>query len=215
MNMSLFLIPIAQAAQTGAAGSEGFISSSGQWLAGAGNYYLLLAVLGTAIFGIQFVMSLFGGDMSHDGAADDIEMMEANDHEVASELNFFSLRSITGFLMFFGWAGFFWGSQGWAGLFIAIACGLLMMFMITMVIFMMLKLQHSGNIAPSDIINQAGAVYLSIPGGHDKFGKVTVKVQSRTLQFKAFADEELPTGTPIVVLEHIGGDCYKVARNIR
>ena len=215
MNMIAMLIPVAQAAQTAAQSTDGVFTRVGKWLAGMDNVYLILAVAGTAFFAIQFIMSLMGGEMSHDGAADSIEAMEVNDHAAVSELNFFSLRSITGFVMFFGWAGYFWGNKGWTGFLIAVACGLLMMFLITLVIFLMLKLQHSGNISPADIENQAGSVYLSIPGGADKFGKVTIKVQSRTLQLKAFADEPLPTGTPVVVLKHIGADCYKVTKSIK
>ena len=197
--------------------ADGFFDRIGQWLssASAENVYLVLAVLGTTIFAIQFILQLFGGEMFHDGAADNIQTMEANDAAAVSEINFFSLRSITGFIMFFGWAGFFWGHQGWSGLLIAFCCGLFMMVVIAAIIYLLLQLQHSGNIIPENLINQPGSVYLTVPGGNARFGKVTVRVQGRTVQLKAFAETELKTGTPITVVEHVGGDCYKVVGNLK
>jgi len=193
-------------------GQANMIDGIGGWLSQADRYYLVLAVVGTTVFAIQFAMSMFGGgDFEHDGAME-IHDMDVNDQTAVSEINFFSIKSITGFVTFFGWAGYFWGHQGWSGFFIAVACGLLMMFMISAIIFMLLKMQHSGNITPSDIIDQSGSVYLTVPGGHDRYGKVTVKVQSRTMQVRALAEEELPTGTPVRVVRHVGGDCYQVVR---
>ncbi|MDD3118982.1 MAG: hypothetical protein PHQ27_07380, partial [Victivallales bacterium] len=149
-----------------AAEPEGVVGRMGQWLSSssAENIYLMIAVLGTTVFVIQFIMQLMGGDAVCDGSADSIESMEVNDAEAVGEINFFSLRSITGFLMFFGWAGFFWGNKGWSGLLIALCCGLFMMIMIAMIIYLMLKLQHSGNINPEYVVNQHGTVYLTIPG---------------------------------------------------
>ena len=63
------------------------------------------------------------------------------------------------------------------------------------------RLKSEGTVRIERAVGQTGSVYLSIPAKKAGAGKVTVKVQGRTMQYQAMtSDEDLPTGTPVVVL---------------
>ena len=63
------------------------------------------------------------------------------------------------------------------------------------------QLKSEGTVQIERTVGQTGSVYLSIPGKKAGSGKVTVKVQGRTMQFGAMTpDEDLASGTPVVVL---------------
>ena len=188
------------------------ISTTGEILSQAHNFYLFLAVVGTVIFVIQFIMSLFGADGTDHPDTIDSSTMEMSENADIAELNFFSIKSIVAFITFFGWAGVIWGKQGWSGLFIAFGCGFLMMFMTALIIWLLLKMQQSGNINPVDMVGHQGVVYLSIPAGRAPGGKVTVNMSSCTREVGAMADEELKSGTPVVLESLLGSNCYLVRR---
>ncbi len=186
------------------------IESIGTWLEGGKNFYLFLAVAGTAIFVLQFILSAFGG-------GDDLEVndfaVDAHDFADIQGLNIFSLKSIVSFVAFFGWGGFFWGHLGWGGLGIALICGLLMMVITAFLIWLLLRLQQSGNVNSTDLIGAKGVVYLTVPGGRQGDGIVTVTLSDRTRQVHARADEELKAGEPIVVAEEIVTGVFLVRRS--
>ncbi|WP_176014336.1 hypothetical protein [Victivallis sp. Marseille-Q1083] len=192
-----------------------FFKDFGQLLSGAHSFYLFLAVVGTAIFAIQFIMSLVGLHGGDDLSLDAPDSVDINpDAATAGDLanlNFFSMKSIVAFITFFGWGGVFWGDKGWSGLLLAFICGSLMLVLTSLVIYLMLKLQQSGNIDNRQFLGCNGIVYLTIPGGSES-GKVTVALPNCTRQIKALADELLPTGTPVKIQEIIGGDCFRVSR---
>jgi ATP-dependent phosphoenolpyruvate carboxykinase len=73
-------------------------------------------------------------------------------------------------------------------------------------------MQQSGNISSRDLVGRVASVYLSIPGGRSGTGKITVKVDRCSREVKAMADEEIPHGAPVVVKEHIQGNCYLVEK---
>ncbi len=62
-----------------------------------------------------------------------------------------------------------------------------------------LKSEGTGQIEGT--VGQTGSVYLSIPGKNAGTGKVTVRVQGRTMQYGAMTpDHDLPSGTPVLVV---------------
>ena len=174
--------------------------------------YWFMAIVGSVVFLVQFAMSLFGAEFGDHMTAGDAGHIDVSDNSDVTSLNFFSLKSIVAFITFFGWAGVIWGDKGWAGLFIALACGFFMMFMTAASVWLLLKLQQSGNITPADLVGQTGTVYLRIPEARANGGKVTVKMPGCTRLVRAVADEALPTGSHVKVIEHIEGDCYLVQK---
>ncbi len=195
--------------------SGNFLSGIGDFLSGAENIYLFIAVVGSVIFILQFIMSMTGlhADVDADGADFADFSVDAHDMQDIAGLNFFSLKAIVAFITFFGWGGYFFGHLGWGGLGIAFGCGFLMMFLTALVISLLLKMQQSGNITTADLIGKCGTVYLSIPAGRASGGMVTVKLPGCTRQIEARADDELKTGTAIVIREDLGNGSVLVVKS--
>ena len=185
------------------------------------NTYLFCAIFGTTIFAIQFILTLVGfghggEDADGDGIPDDLEGGDASDigHVDASQasdvlhVNFFSLKSIMAFIAFYGWGGLCFKHLGWGGF--AILSGIIMMVIISVLIALLLKMQQSGNITPKDYIGKSGSVYLSIPANRAPGGKATVKLDACTREIDAVADEPIPTGKTVTIVQAIGNNTYLV-----
>lgn len=192
--------------------NSSFLTGIGEFLAGAGNLYLFIAVTGSVIFALQFIMTVAGihSDVELDGASFDVDSHDISDIQ---GLNFFSLKAIVAFVTFFGWGGYFYGHLGWTGLAIAFGCGLIMMFLTALVVSLLLKMQQSGNITPAELVGQRGTVYLTVPAGRAPGGMVTVTLPGCTRQVSARADDELKTGTAVVISENLGGGSFLVVKS--
>lgn len=192
--------------------NSSFLTGIGEFLASAGNLYLFIAVTGSVIFALQFIMTVAGihSDVELDGAGFDVDSHDISDIQ---GLNFFSLKAIVAFVTFFGWGGYFYGHLGWTGLAIAFGCGLIMMFLTALVVSLLLKMQQSGNITPAELVGQRGTVYLTVPAGRAPGGMVTVTLPGCTRQVSARADDELKTGTAVVISENLGGGSFLVVKS--
>ena len=192
--------------------NSSFLTGIGEFLAGAGNLYLFIAVTGSVIFALQFIMTVAGihSDVELDGAGFDVDSHDISDIQ---GLNFFSLKAIVAFVTFFGWGGYFYGHLGWTGLAIAFGCGLIMMFLTALVVSLLLKMQQSGNITPAELVGQRGTVYRTVPAGRAPGGMVTVTLPGCTRQVSARADDELKTGTAVVISENLGGGSFLVVKS--
>ena len=186
-----------------------------------GNYkiYLAFAIVGSVIFTIQSILFFFGvGDMSDADADVDIDGDGVADFaeggtSFIGDFKIFSLRAIVAFITFFGWGGVIAHKQGyseWAVFASGIACGLTMMLIVAAVFYVMLKMQHSGNIEAKDIIGCTGTVYMKIPKGRTANGKVTVVLNGCTKEITAVADEDIPRGASVKVKEKIDGKRFLV-----
>lgn len=172
------------------------------------NTYLFCAIFGGTLLVLMFILTLTG--IGHD--ADGCEVSgELGDGDIGS-VSVLSLKGIIAFVTFYGLGGLCFKSFGWGGWLLSIACGAAMMFATAAVISLVLKLQHSGNIDPESLKGCAGSVYLSIPGGSDKSGLVTVTLPASTLQVKAIADEPLASGTAVTVEKYLGNNLYLVRK---
>ena len=176
--------------------------------------YWGLAVFGSIFFGITCFLAIIGiggvddgMDIDADGAA-----LDHVDHGFL-DFNLFSIRSILAFLTVFGWAGVMWGHHGWIGFIAAFAAGTATMFLTAFVIWCLMKLQTSGTVSNRQFIGQPGSVYLSIPGGRSNPGKVTVRFNGATRELKAVADEPIPSGAAIVVVEFLADSLFLVKKS--
>ena len=188
------------------------ISGIGAFLSNAHSVYWFFAVIGSAVFVIQFLLTLIGfddgggTDMDGDG---DISFGEHADSGLG-DFHILSVRSIVAFVMFFGWGGILWGHLGWLGFLGALLLGGGMMVVTALILLGMLKMQQESNVEAKDIVGCRGMVYLRIP--ENEQGKVTVTVAACTREVKAIADEELKKGTAVDVVKHINGRLYKVKK---
>lgn len=178
------------------------------------NAYFFLAIAGSVIFLVQFIITVAG--VGGDGDADlvDGSSVEVDAHDAAdvSGFNFLSIKTITSFVTFFGWGGVFWGDRGVVGLLIAIGCGLAMMFITAFILSLLLKLQQSGNIYGNDFVGRKGTVYLAIPGGRAEAGRVTVEFPGCTREVQAVSDEPLKSGDAVEVTGVVSGELFVVRK---
>ncbi len=183
------------------------------------NSYMFIAVLGSTILVVQFILSLFGFGDGHsdgvDGADSDMSNLDSMEDVQMSDMlqvNFFSLKSLVAFFAFYGWGGVLFDHLRWGGFVIAILCGLLMMTVVSLLMALMLKMQQSGNIQANDLVGKDGTVYLGIPADRAPGGKITVQLPGCTREVAACSDEVIPTGTPISVVESLGSGIFLVKR---
>jgi len=188
---------------------ETFLKSSG-----AHSIYLGFAIGGTLIFLIMGIMALFG--LNTDASADiDLDMDGDIDIPHAdtglADFQIFSIRSILAFIAMFGWGGVIWGGRGWGGFIAAMVCGIITMLLTAWIVCMILKLQQSGTVSNSKLIGLTGAVYLSIPGGDAKPGKVILTLNNSTREIQAIADNPIPTGAQVKTIA-VNGNIFKVQK---
>ena len=77
-----------------------------------------------------------------------------------------------------------------------------------------IKAIYRYNVKPESLVGCAGSVYLSIPAGNQRGGRVTLVLPSSTVEVEAVADEALETGSPVVVEQYLGNNVYKVVKKL-
>ena len=162
----------------------------------------LVAVFSTAIFAIQFLLTLTG--FSDEGDFD-----TESDGSSFDFGDIFTLRNGITFLMGFSWGGLMayeWGlSHPFAAAFIGSIVGTVFVAANLVLLFALSKIKNSGNLNLDNAIDEEGRVSLTVPAGRTGVGKVTVAVQGRLKEFHAVTDgAELSRNTPVVVLEVLG-----------
>ena len=194
-----------------------FIDSIKDFLFGDYKVYFFFAVSGSVIAVIQLILSFFigGGDFDVDVDGDgDIAFGEHSDVGMG-DFHFISFRSLVAFFAFFGWGGvisYEHGIKGFGAFAIALGCGLAMMLFTALALYLMMKMQHSGNILPEDYIGCKGSVYLTIPGGRSEIGKVTATVKGTSQEIVVVADEKIERDASVKIIEKIDGNRFLVEK---
>ncbi len=170
--------------------------------------YQISAALGGAVLLLQMLLLLFGG------GADDFDSTEIDlDHDDGS-VGLLSIRAIASFLAFFGLTGWYGVVEDWPGsvtVFAAFGAGAAMMFVVAWLMSQLRKLYSEGNLKAENAVGKSAVVYLKIPGEHSGLGKITVKLQGRTAEFRAqTAGPEIATGQVVRVLSRTSNDVFEV-----
>lgn len=190
------------------------------------------AIPATIVLVLQTILSVFGighGDGDFDGGGNtdfsahlDTNMDLDNDFsgdtlaessnidaiESASSLRFFSIRGIVAFFSLFGWVGVVLAESGlntFVVFFIATICGLIGMFVIAVMFYLISKMQRNGNIDIKNAIGHTGQVYLTIPAKQSGTGKIQIIIQERLTEVNAMTNSYKPlsTGTMVRVVDII------------
>lgn len=122
--------------------------------------------------------------------------------ESASSLRFFSIRGIVAFFSLFGWVGVVLSEAGlntFLIFFIASVCGLIGMFVIAAMFYLISRMQRKGNIDIRNAIDKQGQVYLTIPANMTGKGKINVTVQQRYSEINAMTKSRHPITTGAMV----------------
>jgi hypothetical protein len=202
-------------------------------------FFMTAAVIGGAILAFQFVMMLLGiGDHHHDigglhhadaaGTFHDGDFSGGHDsavhHDVGAgghALNWFyeilSIRTVSAGLAVFGLMGR--GMLAWdyspAGSFVVAAiAGFGAMYGVYWLYKQVFRLQQSGTENIRNAIGAPAVVYVPIAAKRAGAGKVTFRLQNRSVEYLALTDEEsrLATGEKVVISAIVSPDTVLVER---
>jgi hypothetical protein len=179
--------------------------------------FLVFAAVGGTLLLCQFLLSLLGlghHDVDHDHDMDQGHDLD-HDHESSWFVGVLTFRAVVTALTFFGLGGLAaveasleplvaWG--------LAIASGAGALFGVAWLMKSLHRLKADGTVHIDRAVGKTGTVYLSIPGNRTGSGKVTVKVQNRTVEYLAVTRQgSLATGTPVEVVAVVSSDTVEVA----
>ena len=194
--------------------------------------YLVCFLVGATVMVCQFLLSLMGigghhdlgdshdvaGHEAHAGPGDDThDGYHGSHHETVSSwfVSLLTIRTLVAALTFFGLAGLA-GTQQWgdrpATHLLALAAGAGAMVLVASLMRALNRLRAEGTVRMDRAVGRAGTVYLPIPGQKAGTGKVLLNLQNRTVECQAItANQELPTGAPVVVVAVLSPDTVEVA----
>ena len=184
------------------------------WLS---DVYMICALVGGTLLGIQTVMMMLGGAGDHDMGHGEGDLAG---HDVGHvdqgifDIKWLSLKTIVSSLTFFGLAGLASEKAGlstFVTLTIAVIAGGIAIFLVAFLMASLSRLQSRGNLDLSNAIGCTGKVYLRIPGARVGPGKVTVEVRGRAIEVEAVtAGPDIPTGAAVRVLALAGAGTLEV-----
>lgn len=171
--------------------------------------YFIMAAIGTVLFVIRLVMSLFGGD----GGDFDTDF----DIDTDSSFTLFSLLSVLSFIMGAGWMGLAcridWSLGRVPSLLIAVGFGTAMMFLAAGLMILTRKLNRSVQYNVRTAIGRTGRVYMTVPAKGQGQGKVEVSVSGRLKVMAAISNgEEIAAFTDVKVTDARDDDTIVVEK---
>ena len=185
-----------------------------QSLEGLEKIYWVIALLFSALFITQIILSFASGDAESMGDAD---VSVDADEGIGSQ--YFTFKNMVAFFTMFGWVGVAGTNAGWNPALTMIAGIMAGLAVVAMLVFMlkkMMKLQQSGTLDINNALNKTGNTYLFIPAARKGVGKVQLKVQGSVREIDAMTDdgEDIPSGRPVKVTGVIGTDLLLVSKNL-
>ena len=193
-------------------------------------WFGIFATVGVTLLLCQMVLTLvgFGSDDFDSGSADGghagdashgSEDGAAHDGHSHHGPNWFfgvvSFRTLTAAVAFFGLAGLGLNALGASRLTTlsgAILAGVGAMYLVHWLMQSMALLRADGTVRLERAVGAIGTVYIPVPGHHEGTGKISLNLDSQTVELSArTALDPLPTGTRVVVVSVIGGEMVEVA----
>lgn len=174
--------------------------------------FWIIAMIGSAIFVLLFIMSLAGADADADM---DVDMEVEADTGIG--IQFFTFKNVMAFFTLFGWTGVVCldnGLSNFVSVIIAFIAGLLMMTFMAFLFYWISKLAEDGSLKINNAIGAIGEVYLSIGADRSKIGKISIDVQGSRRELSALTDDniDLKQGDVIKVLGVVSGEILLVEK---
>ncbi len=176
--------------------------------------YWIIALLGSVIFAIIFILTFIGGgDVDMDT---DMDVAEGGD-DGGVGFQFFTFKNVIAFFTIFGWTGIICIENQLtttATITISTIAGLIMMVLTSLLFFWMSSLAQSGTLNINNAIGEVGEVYLPIGANRSKIGKIQIKVQGSLRELEAIteAKEDLKTTTIIKVIGVVSNELLLVEK---
>jgi len=142
---------------------------------------------------------------AHEAAAGyhDAQAAGADTHGSSLFFGVLSFRALVAATAFFGLAGLGALESNlpvYPVFVIAVAAGAAAMFVVAWMMRLLSTLHAEGTVRIEHAVGEVGSVYLTVPGQRKGAGKVTVRVQDRSMEYLAVTSgDKLPTGTRVVV----------------
>jgi len=167
--------------------------------------YLILSTFGSLILVVILILIFVGGEIDADVDVDGDGSLDGG-----AGFQFFTFKNLVGFIIIFGWTGIgsvLSGMGTFAVVSISVVCGLIMMFLISLLFYAISGMVEEGTMKMSNAIGRTGEVYLPISPKNGGFGKVQINIQGSIHELQAFTndDSELKVGT-IVRFEKVIDD---------
>lgn len=183
--------------------------------------YLGCAIVGGTLLLCQFVLGLLGFGDHHDVGGDlhdaggDHEAQVAHDADASWFIGVLTFRSVVAALTIFGLAGLTgtanFHMEAPVALAFAAVSGVGALLGVSYLMKLLHRLKSDGTVRIERAVGLNGTVYLTIPGGKQGAGKVTLNLQNRTVEYQAVTPTgPLPTGAQIVVTAVVGPDTVEV-----
>jgi hypothetical protein len=190
--------------------------------------YAYCAAIGAALLVGQFLLSLVGWsahdlDAGHGLDFHGTDGLHADGHADPFDrgghwfVGFLSFRAIVTAFAVFGLVGLglsreFSPPRPAATFVLALAAGGGMMYSVAWLLRTLYSLRSDGTVRIERAVGLPGFTYLTIPAKKTGTGKVTVKIQNRTMEYAAVtAGDEIPTGTAVVVQAVLNPQVIEVA----
>ncbi len=185
-----------------------------EWFNGLSQFeqiYWYVAAPASLTFLIVMVSTFVGADAEDDVAGDGV------DGEVGFQ--FFTFKNMVGFLLIFSWTGIGFHRMGYSHgttVILSVICGLIMMFAMTGIFYLLNRLVEDGTMKMSNAVGKIGEVYLPIKADNGGFGKVQMTIQGAVHELQAMTHdkEDLAVGTVVRVEEIINDHILVVTRKI-
>ena len=172
-------------------------------------FFQICAALGGGALVLQLLLLLIGG-----GDVDDFDVDGGDLDGGDADFQWFSIRTIASFLAIFGLVGWWGTAEAWGAprtLGMSLGAGFSVMGVVAYLLSLQKKLQSSGTVQPENVVGKVARVYLRIPAERKGAGKITVSVQSRSMEYAATtAGAELPTGSQARVVRMTSPNTFEV-----
>jgi hypothetical protein len=170
--------------------------------------FWLFAIPATILVLLQVIMTLVG--LSHIGSDMDTDFdVDIDAGDFLDHFPIFSLRNFIAFFALFGWTGIAMNQAGFAPhitVLVALGAGMTSMVLMTLLFKFMMSLASSGNVDIRDAIGKNGVVYLKIPAKMNDYGKVTITVADKSMEYNAVTiGEEIQTNAMVKVIDVMNG----------
>lgn len=162
--------------------------------------FWMVALVSSAIFLIQTILTFVGGDSTTGIDAD----FDGDFDHVDAPFQLFSLRNLINFLLGFGWTGVaFYNSISNKVLLIVLAVivGGIFVALFFFLISQIMKLTEDNTFNINQLVGKTGEVYLNIPSHKSGVGKIQISWNGTNHELQAMTnfEEILPSGTMVKV----------------
>lgn len=177
-----------------------------QWftsLSAIEQFFWSIALVASAIFLLQVIMTLVGMDADYD-----FDFVDGDTMDAGGAMSLFSIRSIVNFFLGFGWGGVTMIGKTDSTFLIylvAILAGCLFAYCYLYMRRKLKGLESNGMLNLSECVGMKGNTYLRIPGNRKGKGKIQISVNGSIHEFDAVTDgSEIPTGSNIRIVAIVG-----------